>query len=376
MMHIHANIPQMLWTNFDTVIEKTESLELQVGKDPYETRITNVVSTVNLLDRGEKLALETIATYLGGMAKFQKKRFAAIVLRIKDAVSTTTCLVFRSGKLVVVGAVSWFHALLACHMYRLYIEQVAAPYLDSVTKRIVLSDLKGRTKFEKWGIWNVVASTNSGVRPDLKALTEMLTDVTAWNPELFPGLKLLVWLTTKMKCKCIRRKKNGSCVCNARALIFDSGKVVMTGCKRMEDITLTRKRIQNLLSDEVFQDKAEPLPRNERFEARRRKLLEANQVEFSGFTRPPPLKKRGLEEEQREADEKLIVRKFKNKRTRLADLDEHLHPFVKACLWNQVENVAFMAEYDRTHVRKALEEMEKLAPEDRNGDIMTILMGK
>lgn len=360
----------MLWKNFDHAIDTTTELAKLIGTQPNITHIRNVVSTVNLLDKDEKLSLESIASTLGGMCKFRKKGFAAIVMRIKDRIGTTTCLVFRSGKLVVVGAVSWHHALLSCQMYRTFIERVKCPY-QGEDGHIVVETLMGRTKFEKWGIWNLVSSMDLGCRPDLKVLTELLTDIAAWNPELFPGLKLLTWLRPKDKCKCTRRKKNGSCACNSRALIFDSGKVVMTGCKNMEDIALTRLRIRALIEDDTFLDHNDPLPRKQRFEARRKKLLQAaEQVEFCGSTRVIP-EKRSRDEEDWEAETKVIRRKYKNKKSRTAA--EDLSPFVKACVWGQEENVAFILSYDQSQRAEALREMEKLSPEDRNENVMKML---
>lgn len=91
------------------------------------------------------------------MAKYQPKRFAAVVLHVRDPISTTTCLVFSTGKLVVVGALSWYHALYAGQMYRRIVEKVVCPYRDAETNAIVLTSLEGRTKFENWDIYNIVA---------------------------------------------------------------------------------------------------------------------------------------------------------------------------------------------------------------------------
>ena len=355
-----------LWTIFDTAIEQIISLESQINNDKTLPRIQNVVGTTNLLEKGENLMLETIVTYLGAMAKFQPRRFAAIVLRIKDPVATTTCLVFRSGKLVVVGSVSWMHALFACHMYRLVIESVQVTY--RYQERIMLTDLVGRTLFHNWGIWNIVASVHLGCRPNLKILTELLTDATSWNPELFPGLTLLIWLKPKNQCKCKKKKKNKSCACNAQALIFDTGNVVITGCRNMSDISLAHHRIKMLLEDDSLLDHNEQLPRSERFAARRQMLLD---IEFEGFRKSKKRQKPENHTQQWNEDLQMITRKCRVKKWKPMDLK--LHPFVNACLLGQVENVEFMLQYDTSQVANAWQEMNKLQPEERNEQIMNLL---
>lgn len=356
----------MLGKIFDTAIAETTSLEDAESNPSRDSHIRNVVSTVNLLDNDQCLCLEIIASTLGPMAKFQPRRFAAIVLRIKDAIATTTCLVFRTGKLVVVGALSRYHALYAAQLYRIMIEQVVVPYKDPDTERIILSNLEGRTKFDRWGIWNIVASVNIGCRPDLKLLTELLGDVTAWNPELFPGLKLLVWLRPKALCRCNSRKKNKSCACNSRALLFDTGQVVMTGCRVMSDINLTKHRIQTLMEDEDFHEKDAQLPKHQRFEARRQKILRSSFVETMA---PTEKQREKRQRNENDADGKMIMRKFKFQFT-TPQVDE---PFVQACITGQVANVAFMLPFCGKYVDEALRQLHNMSPEDVNPEVLSLL---
>lgn len=363
--------PHMLKRIFDAVIQETESLEESLSEEEAnnDIHIRNVVSKVNLLDDRQFLSLETIASSLGGMAKYQPRKFAAIVLRVKDSISTTTCLVFSTGKLVVVGALTWYHALYASQLYRTIIERVEVPYMDPETNQIVIQNLEGRTKFDNWGIWNIVASTRLAFRPDLMPFIDLMPDMATWDPEMFPGLKLLVWLRPKSECKCNSMKKNKSCGCNTTCVIFDTGRVNITGCKDFGDVNLANHRVRALLEDDEFHDNDKELPKHERFEARRQKVLNAR-MQFD-ILEEKPKQKRTKTESTHEADMRTIKRKYKNKK--LKTVDESLHPFVNACLLGQVENVEFILGFDDSHVLEALEEMEKVSPEDRDEKVMRLL---
>ena len=194
--------------NFKKILDSTVPLTSDCN-----LRVTNIVATVQLLGPNESICLESLAMNLSGLIKYAPKKFAAAIMRIKDSISTTTCLVFRSAKIVVVGAVTYYHSLLACQRYRLLIESVGAVYRGE-NGHLGVYNLTNRMQFKEWRITNIVAHVNLGRRPDLKILSELVADLTAWNPELFPGLKLLVWLRPKAECACVKRKKNKSCKCN------------------------------------------------------------------------------------------------------------------------------------------------------------------
>ncbi len=261
------------------------------------------------------------------MIKYEPRRFAAAVLRIKDSIATTTCLVFRSGKIVVVGTLTKYHSIYACHLYRQVIESVESVYRQD--DWLGLHTLLGRTQFNQWGIWNMVAHDALPQRPDLKILSDMISDLASWTPELFPGLKLLVWLKAKDECTCETIKKNKSCACNCRALIFDSGKVVITGCKDTYSVALARDRIRMLLGEEELQDRSGVIvPKNLRFQSRRRKMLAY--VEFAGWVGMP------------KREEKLLPGLLQGvkKRAKIANPD-HLCPLELARVFGQTENVIF-----------------------------------
>jgi TATA-box binding protein (TBP) (component of TFIID and TFIIIB) len=319
--------------NFAEAVRNTVPLAPAITKECHH--IVNVVATVEILSPNEYLCLESMALQLSGMIKYEPRRFAAAVLRIKDSISITTCLVFRSGKIVVVGTLTKYHSIYACHLYRQVIQSVEIVY-----KRddwLGVHTLVGRAQFNRWGIWNIVAHDALPQRPDLKILSDMVSDLASWTPELFPGLKLLVWLKPKSQCQCNTNKKNKSCGCNCRALIFDSGKIVITGCKTTQHVALARERIHLLLSDEDVQDKSGvKIPKNMRFQSRRQKLLTLGTIEFAGWLGAPK-KNEHVEKEQ----ELPALLKSVKKRVKL-DRPEHLTPLEWAQQLGQTENVEFL----------------------------------
>jgi TATA-box binding protein (TBP) (component of TFIID and TFIIIB) len=121
---INRKYRSMTKINFSTILDQVVPLASCGSK----LRINNIVGTVKLLGDGESICLESIAARFGGLVKYAPKKFAAAILRVKDPISTTTCLAFRSGKIVVVGAHSEDHSLCACQKYRRMIESVLSIY--------------------------------------------------------------------------------------------------------------------------------------------------------------------------------------------------------------------------------------------------------
>lgn len=324
--------------NFQQVIANTP--ELEKIECPLKIAMVNVVGTVELLNPGETLCLYSLALQLPGMTKFVPTRFAAAVMRIKDAIGTTTCLVFRPGTILVVGALTRYHSLHASHLYRKSIEKTRSLYRED-NGQLGLFSLVNRTIFRNWTVSNMVAHDTLPNLPNLYEIAQAASDVAVWTPELFPGLILLVWLSPKANCKCKNVKRTGSCNCNARVLIFDSGQIVIMGCKTMEAIHRTRRLIFDFLSDAEFQDQSGVLvPKHLRFEARRRKCLGI--IDFSGW------KRRGTEPPRIESlwDDLLSNVSFKSVvRMQPPDDDPTESPYRKARRLNQTENVATIASF-------------------------------
>lgn len=330
-------------TNIDRMSRINLNLEPLLKNSEYDLHVNNIVSTAKLLKEKESICLESLVMYLGGLVKYAPKKFAAAILRIKDSISTTTCLVFRSGKMVVVGAQSEHHSIFATHMYRQMIENVYSVY--KTDSGLIYSNLVGRTNLNSFRITNIVANVKLKNRPDLKILAELAADLTAWNPDLFPGLKLLVWLKPKDQCKCVKKKKNKSCSCNCRALIFDTGNVVITGCKNLDDVKLSKSRIQMLLDDPDLHNKEDEPAKKDRSLKRREKILKSSYIEFIGwkeqasvFDMVQPIKKNG----------KKIVPLATNNNP----------PILNACKHKQIDNIKFIASFDSKQARMAVEYLQ------------------
>ncbi|XP_065832479.1 TATA-box-binding protein-like [Oscarella lobularis] len=157
--------------------------------------LQNIVSTVNL---GCKLDLKTIALHARN-AEYNPKRFAAVIMRIRDP--RTTALIFSSGKMVCTGAKSEDHSRLAARKYARVIQKLGF-----------------QAKFTEFKIQNMVGSCDVKFPIRLEGLVLAHSQFASYEPELFPGL--------------IYRMVQPRIV----LLIFVSGKVVLTGAKKREEI--------------------------------------------------------------------------------------------------------------------------------------------
>ncbi|EPR78458.1 Transcription initiation factor TFIID [Spraguea lophii 42_110] len=157
--------------------------------------IQNVVATVNL---GCKLDLKAIALRARN-AEYNPKRFAAVVMRIKDP--KTTALIFASGKMVVTGARSEESSKKASQKYSRIIQKLG---FDA--------------RFSEFKIQNIVSSCDAKFNVRLEGLAFSHSNYCSYEPELFPGL-----IYRMVKPKIV-------------LLIFVSGKVVLTGAKLRDEI--------------------------------------------------------------------------------------------------------------------------------------------
>jgi TATA-box binding protein (TBP) (component of TFIID and TFIIIB) len=347
----------------------------KVSNDNFH--IVNVVGIVHLLNQGEGICIESLSLYFGGMVKYAPKCFAAAVLRIKDIISTTTCLVFRSGKLVCVGALTKYHLLLACQTYRQLLEKVIGIYRDKVTYKLRNINLEGRTQFTNWGIQNIVAHDNLNCKPNLKYIAKIIPEVANWNPELFPGLKLLVWIKKKASCCCLKKKKNNSCQCNLRVLLFDTGKYVTTGSTDIESIAMGTHIIKTLFSDNEYLNTMDPAMNHlSKFQTRNQQIINDAFIEFAGYR---SYKKTTMgEETDRPMNIDYLMKGLKKvvsvkKMTDEEQKEELLQsPFIRACKYDQIENVNFILSFDKRAVKEALEYC-KVHKESFSSTIMAIL---
>lgn len=178
------------------------------GAEVYNLQpsLQNIVSTVNL---GCQLDLKRIALQARN-AEYNPKRFAAVIMRIRNP--RTTALIFGSGKMVCTGAKSEEDSLQAARRYARVIQKLGF-----------------QAKFRDFKIQNMVGSVDVKFPIRLEALVLKHYQFCSYEPELFPGL-----IYRMMQPKIV-------------LLIFVSGKVVLTGAKRREEIHEAFNRIYPIL---------------------------------------------------------------------------------------------------------------------------------
>jgi len=145
-------------------------------------------------------------------AEYNPKRFAAVIMRIRDP--KTTALVFASGKMVCTGAKNEESSKVAARKYARIIQKLGF-----------------KAKFTEFKIQNIVASCDVKFPIRLEGLAYAHFNYSRYEPELFPGL--------------IYRMVSPKVV----LLIFVSGKVVLTGAKIRDDIYEAFENIYPVLTE-------------------------------------------------------------------------------------------------------------------------------
>jgi transcription initiation factor TFIID TATA-box-binding protein len=171
----------------------------QDGFNPPTTRIQNVVSTFSLGVSGlnlRKLSLQI------PFCDYNPPRFAAMTMRLRHP--RTTALTFSSGNMVCTGSKNIGESLYACRKYVRLLQHY---------------DI--RVCFHNFRVQNIVASAAVGFPMRLVDLAKDHGAFVSYEPDLFPGLVLRI-----QEPKIV-------------FLIFRSGKVVITGARRIEDIENT-----------------------------------------------------------------------------------------------------------------------------------------
>jgi len=147
--------------------------------------------------------------------EYKPKRFAAAIMRIREP--KTTALIFRSGKMVCTGAKSEKDSYMAAKNYAKSLRKIGSP----------------NVKVSDFTIQNIVGSHDVGFRIKLEKLHMQSCErkiKCRYDPELFPGL---IFRMPKPK---------------VVLLIFASGKLVLTGAKKREEIYEAYEKILPLLS--------------------------------------------------------------------------------------------------------------------------------
>lgn len=132
-------------------------------------------------------------------AEYNPKRFAAVIMRIREP--KTTALIFASGKMVCTGAKDEEQSKLAARKYARVIQKLGF-----------------KAVFKGFKIQNIVGSADVKFPIGLEGLASHHGRFSSYEPELFPGL--------------VYRMVEPKIV----LLVFVTGKVVLTGGKRREEI--------------------------------------------------------------------------------------------------------------------------------------------
>ncbi|KAI5057409.1 hypothetical protein GOP47_0027424 [Adiantum capillus-veneris] len=161
--------------------------------------LQNVVATTNL---GCTLDLKEIILSARN-AEYDPGRFSGVVMRIREP--RTTASIFSTGKLVCVGAKSVEESKLAIRKFARIISKLQ----PNAMPRPQVKDFK---------VHNIVATCDVKFKVRLESLSYAHGNFSTYEPELFTGL--------------IYRLIHPKVI----LLIFQSGKVVITGAKAVSDI--------------------------------------------------------------------------------------------------------------------------------------------
>ena len=175
---------------------------------PYDVKIQNVVASATL---DQKINLLDIIKVFRNV-EYRPKQFPGLVFRLKRPKTAT--LIFGSGKMVCTGAKS---------------EKQARSAVGKVVRELKTNGIiiLGKPKID---VVNVVGTADVGGEINLEAMSDVLENVM-YEPEQFPGL---IYRMTEPK---------------VVLLVFASGKLVITGAKREEQVHEAADKIRAILID-------------------------------------------------------------------------------------------------------------------------------
>ena len=184
-----------------------ERVEQKETEEPKPTiNIENIVATVSLDQPLDLYAIERAIPSV----EYNPEQFPGLVYRLEEP--RVTALIFKSGKMVVTGAKSTQQLI-----------EAVKKIVRNLKKHGIM--IVGRPKVQ---IQNIVASANLHICVDLERAALTLEN-SMYEPEQFPGL--------------IHKMDEPKVV----LLIFSSGKMVITGAKREEEVYEAVKRIYEKL---------------------------------------------------------------------------------------------------------------------------------
>jgi len=175
---------------------------------PCNVKIQNFVAVATLDQKMDLLAIMKVFSNV----EYRPKQFPGLVFRLKQPKTTT--LIFSTGKMVCPGAKSEKEAFGAVR--RVVRELRKEGFIISMSPKI--------------DVVNVVGTADVGGEIDLEAMSDVLENVMD-EPEQFPGL---IYRMTEPK---------------VVLLVFASGKLVIVGAKRREQVYEAADKIRAILID-------------------------------------------------------------------------------------------------------------------------------
>ena len=169
-------------------------------------KVVNVVSSASV---GNRFVMKALSNKLQ-TCQYNPRKFHAIILPIKNRAKI---LIFESGKVVCVGAKSQEESISCIHL--------AVDKLNGLGYSCCLSN---------FALKNIVISGTFGKQVLLLPLKQTC-DNTLWEPELFPGLTY--WMKQPVK---------------ATALVFCSGKFIITGLKHLSDLPTAFTHLETVVA--------------------------------------------------------------------------------------------------------------------------------
>ena len=174
----------------------------------YDVKIQNVVAVANL---GQKMDLLAIMKVFSNV-EYRPKKFPGLVFKLKRP--RTSTLIFSTGKMVCPGAKSEKEAF-------------------SAVRRVVRELRKEGfiiSRSPKIDVVNVIGTANLHGKIDQEAMSDVLGN-GMYEPEMFPGA---IYRMTEPK---------------VVLLVFASGKLVIVGAKRREQVYEAADKIRAILID-------------------------------------------------------------------------------------------------------------------------------
>mmetsp|Transcript_11378 Transcript_11378/g.32774 ORF Transcript_11378/g.32774 Transcript_11378/m.32774 type:complete len:278 (-) Transcript_11378:216-1049(-) len=190
-----------------SVIEASDGGITGDGTNKLLIRIQNIASTANL---GVRLDLKKIALKCRN-TEFNPRRFSAVVMRLREP--RATALIFASGKICVTGVKSTHNVALAIQKFHYIIERIGFQPKEHIGFKVQ----------------NIVGTADCGFPIRLEGLVYAHSAFASYEPELFPGL--------------IYRLVSPRVV----FLIFVSGKIVITGAKKEEELKNALEKLYPVL---------------------------------------------------------------------------------------------------------------------------------